>query len=231
METLINILKQFDKKRRTKKVNAKQWNENAVAECFKDCAKQILCDGYFLVNDKYIIDLGAIELYYHEEDGEIKDTKMYHTNAQVPKAFKKRLDNYPNQLPLFYKVLKENEGYLPYLKKGSFNLHQSGIDVTFENDDNEQDKYRASFLIRSYRMFEKDDPNREIILYDPCSSHIYEDLYNAGLLFWGNEKISIQWVKNNEFGKEIEDEPCPRRNLDLKPYQFQIKGLKDKEIK
>ena len=223
MKTLINILKQFDE-RRTEKVNAKQWNENAVAECFKDCAKQILCDGYFLVNDKYIIDLGAIELYYHEEDGDIKDHKMYHTNEKLPEVFKKRYEEISiDQLPIFYKELKENGGY-PYFEIGSFNLHQSGIDVTFENDDNKNDKYRASFLIRSYRMFKKDDPNREIILYDSCSSHLYDDLYYAGLLSFLGKSNNIKWVKYNK-GGDIEQKK--RINIEgERLWQFRRIGLK-----
>lgn len=238
MESLKKILEKFDENRKEALKNNKEWNSKsidekykAIAEWFRPCAKKILCDGYFLINNEYIVDLGAIELYYHEEDGAIKDPKMYHTNDKIPKVFKKRLEENPiDQLPIFYKELKDNGGY-PYFEKGSFNLHQSGIDVTFENGDNKNDKYRASFLIRSYRMLKKEDINNKAVFYDPCSSHLYDDLYNAGLLYWGNNKMSVQWVKNNEFKKEIDDDPCPRRNLDLKPYQFQIKGLKDKELK
>ena len=114
MEALIKILKEFDNKR--KKLKNGKWDEEAVAKCFEPCARQILCNGYFLVNGEYIIDLGAIELYYHEEDGSIKDPKMYHTNDKLPNAFKKRLKKYPiEQLPIFYKELKENDGY-PYFK-------------------------------------------------------------------------------------------------------------------
>ncbi len=222
METLINILKKFNENR-NEKVNAKQWNEDAVAECFKDCAKQILCEGYFLINNDYIVDLGSIELYYHEEDGTIKDPKMYHTNDKIPEVFKKRLKENPiDQLPIFYKELKENGGY-PYFEKGSFNLHQSGIDVTFENNDNKNDKYRASFLIRSYRMFKKDDPNKDIILYDSCSSHLYDDLYYSGLLSF-LDTSTIKWVECNK-GGDIEQKK--RINIEgERLWQFRRIGLK-----
>jgi hypothetical protein len=179
METLNNILKQFDKNRK----NAKQWNEDAVAECFKDCAKQILCEGYFLVNGKYIIDLGAIELYYHEEEGNIKDYIMYHIN-----------DNKKNKTKI-----RENDGGLPYFKFGSFNLHQSGIDVTFEN---EEKKYRASFLIRSYRVLKTDDglyPENDNTKYDPHSTHIFDDMFYNG---YGNTEIV--WVPTDRKRGEME---------------------------
>ena len=79
-------------------------------------------------------------------------------------------------------------------------------------------------------MLKKEEINNNNILYDPCSSHLYEDMYNAGLLSLSNSNISIKWVENIVLKKNI-DEPCPRRNLDMKPWQFQIKGLKEKEIK
>lgn len=106
MEKLIKILNEFDE-RRDDFIKG-DWNENTVAECFYDCAKKILCNGYFLVNNEYIIDLGAIELYYHEEKiNGIKDYKMYHTNEQLPESFKKRIETYPiEQLPIF---LQENK--------------------------------------------------------------------------------------------------------------------------
>ena len=66
MEKLINILKQFDQVRTSKLDN---WNEDAVIAAALPLAKEILCNGYFLVNGKYIIEIGAIELYYHEEIG------------------------------------------------------------------------------------------------------------------------------------------------------------------
>ena len=144
-----------------------------------------MCNGYFLVNDEYIIELGAIELYYHEENGNIKDPIMYHTNDRIPKEYDKIIDKYPaDRLPLFYKRIANNNNKYPYFSIVNFNLHQSGIDVTFEK----KDVYRASFLIRSYRMYKKEDLNKDV-LYDPCSSHLYEDLS-----YFGGIGISIKWI-------------------------------------
>ena len=78
-------------------------------------------------------------------------------------------------------------------------------------------------------MLKKEEISNNDILYDPCSSHLYEDMYNAGLLSPSNDNISIEWVENNVLKKNL-DKPCPRRNLDMKPWQFQIEGLKEKEI-
>ena len=221
METLIEKLKEFDKNR-TKALNSERvWNEIEVGECFLPCAEEFLCNGYFLINDEFILDLGSIELYYHEEyEGGLKDHVMYHTNERLPKSHLAKIKKYtPDNLPVFYRTINDNSGY-PYFKMGSVNLHQSGVDITFEN---EKKGYRASFLIRSYRMLKKEDLFNDNILYDPYSSHLYDDMYNAGLLSFGNNN-SIEWIEYNKGGKVVQ---CPRRNLDEKPWQFMLKNLKE----
>ncbi len=199
MEELIKILEKFENNKKNWKGT---WNENAVAECFKPCAKDLLCNGYFLVNNEYIIDLGAIELYYHEEKGDIKDHIMYHTNER------------PNK----YGITKDE---WPYFKFGSFNLHQSGVDVTFENLD---EKYRASFLIRSYRILKAEDgkyPQNDTTKYDPHSTHIFDDMFYSGLLMsdiiLSNkkrvERTTIKWVLGDKKVDSIIQ--CPRINVAL----------------
>ena len=205
MEKLIKILEQFDQER-TKKHGS--WDETALVETIRPLAKEILCNGYFLVNDKYIIDLGAIELYYHEENGKIKDHKMYHINEHLPKKYKE--------------MFKYDNGY-PYFTIGSFNLHPSGVDITFEN---EKKKYRASFLIRSYRVLTNEEEliNKEIE-YDPYSTHIYDDLFYSGLLLSTNERTKIEWIEYDKGGK-IEQKT--RKNIkDSRPWQFRIQGIKE----
>ena len=193
MKGLIKILKKFDS-RRTKAIKSKKWNKNYVDKCFFPCAEDILCKGYFLVNNEYIIDLGAIELYYHEEEGKIKDHVMYHINERLPKKYKE--------------IVKQDGGY-PYFKLGCFNLHASGVDVTFEN---QNEKYRASFLIRSYRVLKKE--NEEDVKglempFDACSTHIFDDMFYSGILLNSNSN-TIKWVKKEKLGKI---KKCPRKNV------------------
>lgn len=195
MEKLIEILKEFEINRKSQKESG-EWNHNTVANCFKPCAEKILCSGYFLINGKYIIDLGAIELYYHEEDGDIKDYIMYHTNEHPSKS----------------RMYELNNNRHPYFKFGSLNMHQSGIDVTFENSDTPNDKYRASFLIRSYRLLVTQDGNYPLndnTEYDPYSTHIFDDIFYEGISL-GN--IKIEWKEKNKEG-EIED--SPRRRVSM----------------
>lgn len=195
MKELIAILKLFDDKRDEERKNAANWDADTVKRCFMPCAEEILCMGYFLINGKYILDIGAIELYYHEEEGRIKDYIMYHTNAH---PYKSRMSEFA-------------KGY-PYFKPGSFNLHQSGLDVTFENPDINK-KYRASFLIRSYRLLETKDgkyPLHDNTKYDHCSTHIFDDMFYEGISF---SDTKIEW-RIGDKGKEM-DEPIFRINVPM----------------
>ena len=192
MDNLNNILKEFDSQR-TAMINNKKWNENAVAECFEPCAKKILLNGCFLINNEYIIDLGSIELYYHEETGHIKDYIMYHRKERVTSRIK-----------------EFNNGNLPYYEFGSMNLHQSGVDVTFENGEKE---YRASFLIRSYRVLRKsDDIANDIIPFDPHSTHIFDDMFYKGISFNEEKKTTIEWIERKKSVYDIIDK-IPRQNV------------------
>ena len=207
MEKLIEILQEFNQERSKRHDD---WGEKALIEIVRPLAEKILCNGYFLVNGKFIIDIGAIELYYHEENGGIEDPQMYHINKHLPKK---------------YKEMYKYDGGYPYFSIGSFNLHQSGVDITFENKD---EKYRASFLIRSYRVLTKEEEfASNDIEYDPYSTHIYDDMFYSGLLLSTNNKTTIEWM---EYDKGGIVEQKPRKNIkDTRLWQFRLKGIKEKK--
>ncbi|MBO4752555.1 MAG: hypothetical protein J5526_07410 [Bacteroidales bacterium] len=215
MEKLIEILKQFDTNRNEFKG---VWDENAVAACFQPCAKEILSNGYFLINGTYIIELGSIELYYHEEYGDIKDYIMYHTNDRLPKKYKEVIDN-PQKFPNIFNAIIEHKGY-PYFKIGTFNQHQSGVDVTFEKEkEKEKDSYRASFLIRSYRVLKAKDgkyPIGDKTKYDHCSTHIFDDLFYEGIN-WKNSNTernsNIEWINDEKKDASFDLKGRPRTNV------------------
>lgn len=166
---LENILKKF-----TGVVDEPQENKLAkLNEQFVEMAKELLYGGYFLVeikdeNEKIThekkIYLEDIEFYYHEE-GErgLKDPIMYHTNDHEGKE-------------------------LRYFELGRLNLHISGVDVTFEN---ERKAYRASFLIRGFRVNDGK--------YDDCSTHVYDELLFMGVPI--GKAIEIKWISEDLPGK------------------------------
>ena len=213
MKKLIEELKKFDIARSNIKLNSKTWDEQAVAKCFAPIAKYVLLDGYLLVNKKYIIDLGSVELYYHEEDGNIKDHIMYHTNEHPSKS----------------KIYILHNGF-PYFKIGSINPHQSGIDITFENDNNKEDKYRASFLIRAYRVLESEnDLNNMDIPFDNCSTHIFDDVFYEGISYDVNNKTTIEWIEFHKDGS-YNEKGCPRVNVSTYRLNNKNKYEKDEYI-
>lgn len=91
-----------------------------------------------------------------------------------------------------------HKGVDDYFEPGSINAHQSGIDITFENKDA---KYRASALIRAFRVIDGDDihapfkkgyrrstrENREDVEYR--STYIYDYLFTNVPL-----PIMVQWA-------------------------------------
>lgn len=106
-----------------------------LEERMKELAEVFLYGGYINVRDRYHIYIRTVEFYYHEEEGSIKDKKMYHRNN--------------------YRI----EGEIPYYRTLAFNSHDSGVDITFEN---EQKRVRAAVLIRAYEILDVNSTNRLI---------------------------------------------------------------------
>lgn len=132
---------------------------------FEAIAKDVLLGGCFEINGVRRIYPLEIEFYYHEEgENGLKDPVMYHTADHEGKM----LDYYP---------------------LGSLNCHISGMDVTFEN---QEKQYRASFLIRKYRVCEYE--SGEWVEKKECekrSTYIYEDMFMNIPLFDG---ITVKWI-------------------------------------
>lgn len=125
---------------------------------FAEIAMAAIYGGYFLVNGKKRIYLTDIEFYlYGEKDNDpdwMKDFNMYHKGKNVP--------------------------YFP--KEGSLYPHRSGVDFTFENED---EKYRASFLIRAYKtsLDEKEETH---------PTYLWEDMFGECTCAKGG--LNIVWV-------------------------------------
>lgn len=183
---MIDILKQF---KGVVDIPTEKGKLDSLYEQFRLMSKELLYGGYFLIEGKTRICLDDIEFYYHEEgDGGLKDPIMYHTNDHEGKE-------------------------IPYFEIGRLNLHISGVDVTFEN---EEKKYRASFLIRGFHVENDDEPynpcSTEIKNFDPCSTHIYDKMLYMGIPL--GSAIEIEWVsKNNPENTPNELVGTPRKNV------------------
>lgn len=109
-----------------------QSDKEDIQERMRKLAEVFLYGGYINVRDQYHIYIRTVEFYYHEEEGSIKDEKMYHRNN--------------------YRI----EGEIPYYRTLAFNSHDSGVDITFEN---EQKRIRAAVLIRAYEILDVNSTN------------------------------------------------------------------------
>ena len=150
---------------------------DVIAGCFMPCARAVL-SGRFVIFDsdgKAVREIipTAIELYYHEErEGGFKDPVMYHTNDR------KNTDG-----TSYFANRRINR--VPYFPMGSMNPHTSGIDFTFEN---QEEQYRASFLIREYSL--RIDGGKPIPIKN--STDIYDDMLIQGIPF--GDADWIEWV-------------------------------------
>ena len=179
---IINILSEFNALRserigRFPSPNDRKAYADAVASCFMPCAQRILA-GCFQVNIpadgdpiKRTIYPTAIELYYHEEgEGRFKDPIMYHTDDRKFSEHKEWF-------------AKRGITELPYFPLGNLNPHTSGVDVTFENP---RERYRASFLIREYKVVYENGTNRPV----KNSTDIYDDMLPGGMPWCGEDWIT-----------------------------------------
>ena len=160
----------------------------------KELSKYFLYGGYINVRNQYHIYIKTVEFYYHEEEGDIKDPIMYHRN------------NYFVQ------------GAIPYFTPLSFNSHDTGVDITFENAEK---KIRASVLIRAYEVFKVLDSDKRIrLIWNPTAEQFQEYAedktkyrYNTQCLYlkrilngFASEGTSnITWVDDSFNPEDIQD--------------------------
>lgn len=103
-------------------------NEEELQSIFKELAPAFLYGGYIQVRDDYKVYIRTVEFYFHsEKDSGIHDPIVYHRNGRDLET-------------------------IPYFPIMTLHGHASGFDITFES---ETEKYRASALIRSYEVVDK----------------------------------------------------------------------------
>jgi hypothetical protein len=179
--TLMECLKEFDGAHG----NTEEQKLKSLEKPFEALAKKMIYGGYFEVSNNgktlYRVYIHTIEFYYHEEDnGDLKDWIVYHRNPikGLPK-------------PLF--------------EVGTLHSHVSGIDITFEGKHPKKYLYRASALIRKFKVKEGDSD--EFIKFnkpkdanypdvEEYPTHLYEYLFMKTPL----TDIRVQWI-DLEFNK------------------------------
>lgn len=158
----------------------------------KNLAKYFLYGGYINVRNQYHIYIKTVEFYYHEERGDIKDPIMYHRNDYFVK------------------------GDVPYFTPLSFNSHDTGVDITFEN---EKKMIRASVLIRAYQVL--DCKNGIQLVWNPTAEQF--QVYDGGKTNYNTQCLYLKRILN---GFTLEGSPDIIWEDDLS----NLKEISDKDI-
>ena len=169
---------------------------------FRKIAEAVF-NGHFLVSSaagSVKIYPACIELYWHEEQGDIKDHIVYHRNK------------------------KENP---PIFRHGILHNHVSGIDLTFEQGDRPESAIRASVLIREYMVVENGKTIRcekPTYLYDYLYGRfpvfdggfgiVWEDDEESDKIYDCSPRHNVAKYKDDN-GKKIKE-----------PYKGEISGRK-----
>ena len=186
-------------------------NETKLQSIFKELAPTFLYGGYIQVRDDYRVYIRTVEFYFHsEKDLGIHDPIVYHRNGRD----------------------FEEVSYFPLM---TLHAHASGFDITFES---ETGKYRASALIRSYEVKNKNDEyltwdkknslfaKSKEYRYNTQSTYLYALLNGFPL---GNEN-EITWIDLPRTKlKDITEKP--RQNVFQSENEWEYKPIKEKRCK
>ena len=158
--------------------NPRKADGETILSEFEKIAKVVFHGGYFLVNEDVRIYPVEIEFYLHGERKEDKNTWM-----DDPKM-----------------IHRGNKNKVPYFPNtGSFYPHTFGVDVAFENEEQE---YRASVLIRKYQYQKGGE-----VVENP--TYLWDDLF--GFNTFSGSGLVIKWI--DDPSKEQKPARNPRLNL------------------
>lgn len=180
-------------------------DETELQKMFRILAPSFLYGGFIQVRNDYQIFIRTVEFYFHsEKPNGIHDPIVYHRNGRDLEI-------------------------IPYFPLMTLHAHASGFDITFESEERE---YRASALIRSYEVKDKDgnfliwgkdEQNKRSFVkshsygFNTQSTYLYI-LLNGFTLDKGNE---VRWVDSPMIQSKVIQEKR-RQNV----YQYDITGKK-----
>ena len=150
-------------------------NETELQSIFKELAPAFLYGGYIQVHDEYKVFIRTVEFYFHsEKENGIHDPIVYHRNGK----------DFVN---------------VPYFPLMTLHAHSSGFDITFES---EAEQYRASALIRTYEVKDKDGKylvwNKEKNMFEETTDYGYntQSTYLYALLngFSLGNSNNVKWI-------------------------------------
>ena len=172
--------------------NLRNTTEKTIHDEFKRIADIALNEGYFLINKTKKIYPVEIEFYIYGEKAEDQDQEwmcdynMLHRHYDGIK--RKNVSSEEDE---------DDENYVDYFpEEGSLYPHKYGVDVTFENKERQ---YRASFLIKKYRI---DDPKGVI---EEETTYLSEEMFGYAPFSSDGLHLDIEWVDDPTVRTGIKD--------------------------
>ena len=177
-------------------------DEVGLQKMFDKLAPAFLYGGFIQVHADFRIFIKTVEFYFHSEktDG-VHDPIVYHRNIRNREG----------------RILHEQ----PYFPTMTLHAHNSGFDITFEN---EVEEYRASALIRAYEVkdkqgnyliWKKDEESGDYMFqssdiygFNTQSTYLYLLLNGFSL----ETASDIQWIDEPR-QQTLAIEPKPRKNV------------------
>lgn len=186
-------------------------DESKLQELFRELAPTFLYGGYIQVHNNYRVYIRTVEFYFHsEKENGIHDPIVYHRNGRDLEA-------------------------IPFFPLLSLHAHPSGFDITFESED---EKYRASALIRSYEVVDKSNcylkwskngNGKYMFLKNPDYRFNTQSTYLYTLLngFALGDNNDIKWIDSPR--AQIQDiTEKPRQNVFQSESESEYKPIKGK---
>lgn len=179
-------------------------NETDLQRMFCELAPSFLYGGYIQVHDEYRVFIRTVEFYFHsEKEFGVHDPIVYHRNGK----------DFAN---------------VPYFPLMTLHAHASGFDITFEN---EAKQYRASALIRSYEVKDKNGKylvwNKGESIFEETTEYGYntQSTYLYALLngFSLGNSNNVNWI---DAPREQSSSTMEKKRHNV--YQFDSEGNKVK---
>lgn len=189
--------------------NLRNTTKETIQDEFMKIADIALNEGYFLVNKKKKIYPVEIEFYIYGERESDQDQEWMCDFNMLHRHYDKINRKNP---------VDDKDNYVDYFpEECSLYPHKYGVDVTFEK---ESLQYRASFLIKKYRI---DDPKGEI---QEETTYLSEEMFGYAPFGKDGLQLDIKWNDDPSIRTGIQD-PQPRikfhkknNELDKKKWRF-----------
>ena len=117
--------------------------------------------------------------------------------------------------PIMYHRNVKDKPVVPYLNVGTLYPHWSGVDITFED---EKLQYRASALIRSYRIVQL-KPERLELKESDLSTYVYDYLFDG--LSVDKKETAINWIDDKVILSNCKVNAYKRKNVNLFKYNYE----------